>query len=410
MAPVSRTGVRFWRRSRWFSKKKFMNARALVGWAVAVAAAAGGVWWWSSHTGAGGPGGAGKTASAPRVQAVTVVTVTQQDMPVTVEAAGTVVPLNTVEVRPQVSTTVRSVAIREGQFVRQGEVLFTLDDRSDQANLEKARATLLRDQATLADLERQWRRNQELLGQNFVSQGTVDSLRAQRDAQLALVASDKAAVRAAEVSLGYNTVRSPLNGRAGAIAVHPGSLVTPTGAALVTISQIDPIAISFTLPEAQLPALLGDGPQRRDSLPVSVLRKNADGGDAAPMTGRLSFLDNTVDSSSGTIKLKAELANPAQALWPGQYVTVRLTLRTLKAVAVLPQAALILKSEARQVYVVGADHTVRLRTVTLLHGAGLWAAVAGVQPGEKVVLEGKENLRPGASVHDTAASHAGAGA
>ncbi len=410
MAPVLRTGVRFWRRSRRLAKKKFMNARALGGWTAVAAVVAGGVWWWSSHTGAGGPAGAGKAASAPQVQAVTVVTVAQQDMPVTVEAAGTVVPLNTVEVRPQVSTTVRSVAIQEGQFVHQGDLLFTLDDRADQANLEKAKATLLHDQATLADLERQWRRNQELLGQNFVSQGAVDSIRAQRDAQLALVASDKAAVRAAEVNVGYNTVRSPLNGRAGAIAVHPGSLVTPTGAALVTISQIDPIAVSFTLPEAQLPALLGDGPQRRDSLPVQVLRKNADGGTAAPLSGRLSFLDNTVDSTSGTIKLKAALANPNQALWPGQYVTAQLTLRTLKAVAVLPQAALIIKGEVRQVYVVGADHTARLRSVTLLHSAGLWAAVSGVQPGEKVVLEGKENLRPGASVHDTAASSAGAGA
>jgi RND family efflux transporter MFP subunit len=225
-----------------------------------VAVVAAGGWWWQ---GRGGSARAQRVARGQRArsQAVTVFTVRQQDMPVQAEAAGTVVPLNTVEVRPQVSTTVRSVAIQEGQFVRQGELLFTLDDRSDQANLEKARATLLRDQATLADLERQWRRNQELLAQNFVSQGALDSVQAQRDAQLALVASDKAAVRAAEVSLGYNTVRAPLSGRAGAIAVHPGSLVSPTGDPLVTISQIDPIGVSFTLPEAQLPALLGEGPR-----------------------------------------------------------------------------------------------------------------------------------------------------
>lgn len=377
-----------------------MNARARLGWTVVVAlVAAGGWWWWQERGGSaeGTPGGKG--GAAAHSQAVTVFTVRQQDMPVQVEAAGTVVPLNTVEVRPQVSTTVRSVAIQEGQFVHQGELLFTLDDRSDQANLEKARATLLRDQATLADLERQWRRNQELLAQNFVSQGALDSVQAQRDAQLALVASDKAAVRAAEVSLGYNTVRAPLSGRAGAIAVHPGSLVSPTGDALVTVSQIDPIGVSFTLPEAQLPALLGDGPAQRQALAVTVLRKSADGGDAAPLTGQLSFLDNTVDSTSGTIKLKARLANPAQALWPGQYVTVRLTLRTLKDVAVLPQAALILQGEARQVYGVGADQKVALRPVTVLNNDGALAAVSGVKPGERVVMEGKENLRPGGSVH-----------
>ncbi|KAB0584500.1 efflux RND transporter periplasmic adaptor subunit [Ideonella dechloratans] len=379
-----------------------MNTRARMGWTVVVAVVAAGGWWWQGRGGSGEAGPAGKAGAAPHSQAVTLVTVRQQDMPVQAEAAGTVVPLNTVEVRPQVSTTVRSVAIQEGQFVHQGDLLFTLDDRSDQANLEKARATLLRDQATLADLERQWRRNQELLAQNFVSQGALDSVQAQRDAQVALVASDKAAVRAAEVSAGYNTVRAPLSGRAGAIAVHPGSLVSPTGDPLVTISQIDPIGVSFTLPEAQLPTLLGDGDgpqQQRTPLGVTVLRKAADGGEAAPMTGQLSFLDNTVDSTSGTIKLKARLANPAQALWPGQYVTVRLTLRTLKDAAVLPQAALIIKGDDREVYVVGADQKADLRPVKVLNNDGAWAAVSGVKPGEQVVMEGKENLRPGGSVH-----------
>ncbi|MCO5979354.1 efflux RND transporter periplasmic adaptor subunit [Ideonella oryzae] len=387
-----------------------MNARARMGWTVVVAVVAAGGWWWQGRGGSGDGAAGGKAGAAAHSQAVTLVNVRQQDMPVQAEAAGTVVPLNTVEVRPQVSTTVRSVAIQEGQFVHQGDLLFTLDDRSDQANLEKARATLLRDQATAADLERQWRRNQELLAQNFVSQGALDSVQAQRDAQVALVASDKAAVRAAEVGLGYNTVRAPLSGRAGAIAVHPGSLVSPTGDPLVTISQIDPIGVSFTLPEAQLPTLLGDGAQQRTPLAVTVLRKAADGGEAAPMTGQLSFLDNTVDSTSGTIKLKARLANPAQALWPGQYVTVRLTLRTLKDAAVLPQAALIIKGDDREVYVVGADQKASLRPVKVLNSDGAWAAVSGVKPGEQVVMEGKENLRPGGSVHVAPAASGAAGA
>lgn len=387
-----------------------MNTRARMGWTVVVAVVAAGGWWWQGRGGSGDAAAGGKAGAAAHSQAVTLVTVGQQDMPVQAEAAGTVVPLNTVEVRPQVSTTVRSVAIQEGQFVHQGDLLFTLDDRSDQANLEKARATLLRDQATLADLERQWRRNQELLAQNFVSQGALDSVQAQRDAQLALVASDKAAVRAAEVSVGYNTVRAPLSGRAGAIAVHPGSLVSPTGDPLVTVSQIDPIGVSFTLPEAQLPTLLDDGPQQRTPLAVTVLRKAADGGEATPMTGQLSFLDNTVDSTSGTIKLKARLANPAQALWPGQYVTVRLTLRTLKDVAVLPQAALIIKGDDREVYVVGSDQKATLRPVKVLNNDGAWAAVSGVKPGEQVVMEGKENLRPGGSVHVAPAAGAASAA
>ena len=233
-----------------------MKKSSLVWMGAAVAAlVSGGAWWRSQGGGAAAPESA---ASAPKpAQTVVLATVKRQDMPVSVEAAGTVVSLNSVDLRPQVTTTVREVLVREGQAVRQGQLLFRFDDRADAANLAKARAQLLRDQATLADLERQWARAQELRAQNFISQGAADTVQANLEAQRAAVAADQAAVQASEVALSYGTLRAPLSGRAGLVNVNPGSLVTPTGATpLVTIAQIDPIGVSFTLPEGQLAALL----------------------------------------------------------------------------------------------------------------------------------------------------------
>jgi RND family efflux transporter MFP subunit len=158
---------------------------------------------------------------------------------------------------------VRAIAFKEGQLVRKGDVLFSFDDRADQANLDKARAQLVRDQATLADLDRQWKRAQDLRAQNFIAQAAADSVLSQLEAQRAAVVSDDAAVKAAQVAVSYSTLRAPLTGRAGLINVNPGSLVAPATATttppLVTISQIDPIAVSFSVPEAQLAALLRGG-------------------------------------------------------------------------------------------------------------------------------------------------------
>jgi RND family efflux transporter MFP subunit len=370
----------------------------LVG-GVVVAVVVGGGLWWRSHQ-ASGPAkatvGAGLIQSQRGPQAVTVFTVVQQDVPVTVQAAATVVPLNTVELRPQQTTTVRRVAIREGQAVRQGDLLFTLDDRTDQANLDKARATLLRDQATLADLKRQWQRAVDLQAQQFVAQGAVDTALSLFEAQQALVASDAAAVRAAEATRNQGSLYAPLSGRTGAITVHEGSLVTPAGAALVTISQIDPIGVSFSLPQDQLAGALS-------GVVGHALQVKAAG---AVHTGKVSFMDNTVDVSTGTLRLKGELPNPGPALWPGQDVVVSMTLDTLRGASVVPQSALIVNGDNRQVYVVDAQGLAQLRKVQLRFNAGAMVAVEGVQVGEQVVLEGKQNLRPGTPVKVQAAGAA----
>jgi RND family efflux transporter MFP subunit len=396
-----------------------------------VALVAAGAYWLQQRRAAVSAGDAAATgASAPgATQTVSVIAAQQRDLPVTVEAAGTVVSLDTVDIRPQISGSVAEVVVREGQFVRRGDVLFRLDDRTDRANLERARAQWLRDQASLADLDRQLVRAQDLRAQNFIAQSAVDSVLAQVEAQRAAVAADQAAIRSSEVALSFDTIASPLAGRAGAVVVYRGSLVQPTASAMVTISQIDPIGVSFTLPEVQLgPLLRASGMQQgmaapRNSTPAAGARSasaaassagggtivvslpNAERGRGAAanddMVGRITFVDNAVDSATGTIRVKGEVPNASHRLWPGQYVTVRMTLRTISNAIVIPQNALIIRGNERSVYVVKADATVEARPVQPRYNAGEVVAVDGLEAGEKVVVEGKQNLRPGSAVRET---------
>jgi RND family efflux transporter MFP subunit len=326
---------------------------------------------------------------------VTTVRALQRDLPVLLKAAGTVAPLTSVDVRSQVTSAVSSVHIREGQFVRAGELLFTLDSRTDEANVAKARAQLARDNAALADAQRQLARAQQLLSQNFLSQGALDTSRSQVDAQLALVAADQAAVDAARVALSYARVTAPNPGRAGAINVFPGSTVQANLTTLVTITQLDPIAVAFSIPQRNLGdalAALKDG-----GAPVSATL--ADG--AGTFGGRLKFVDNAVDASSGSVKVKAVFDNRDGKLWPGAYVEVSQTVSTLKDTVVVPLAAIIQSARGTIVYIVAEGKAVS-KPVQVLYAQGNDAAVSGVKAGDQVVLDGKQNLRPGATVVERA--------
>ncbi|MEY4752645.1 MAG: hypothetical protein RJA44_320 [Pseudomonadota bacterium] len=403
-----------------------------------LAALAGGAAWWNgqrSHSDTSAAPGAATTASGARSgpQSVSVVRAQQRDVPVTVEAAGTVVALDSVELRPQLSAVVRTVHVREGQFVRKGELMFSFDDSAERANLEKVRAQLQRDRVTLADLERQLKRALELRAQNFIAQSSADTLQTQVEAQRAAIQSDEAAIQASQVTLGYSQLRAPLSGRVGAISINPGSLVQPSGAALATINQIDPIGVSFTLPEAQLGAVLrsvgirkdrpakgaaaasaaGGAPEAALSVLLPSERGGRQPGEALP--GQLFFVDNAIDTATGTIRVKGALANARQQLWPGQYVTARLALRQIQDAIVIPQVALIQRGNERSVYVVGEDGLAQLRPVQSRYPFGELVVVEGLQAGEKVVTEGKQNLRPGTPVREVtpgakAASGAGAAA
>ena len=334
---------------------------------------------------------------------VTAVRAHKRDVDVTLEATGTVASLNSVDIRSQVSSVITKVNINEGQFVKAGELLFTLDSRTDEVNVAKARAQLAKDNAALADAQRQLARSRDLLAQNFISQGAVDTTQTLVDTQQSVVAADRAAVEAAKVALGYNRIVAPASGRAGAINVFAGTTVQPGGAVLVTITQLDPIAVSFSLPQRHL----NDALQALRAGGGKVLALLPEG--RAMVTGKLRFVDNAVDANSGTVRAKAQFDNHDDALWPGAFVTVRLTVQTLKDATVVPQAALIQSPRGTIVYTVDAQNKAVARPVEVVYASGLEAAVTGVQPGERVVVDGRQNLRAGAAVVERAASGAAGG-
>lgn len=350
----------------------------------------------------GGPGGPGGAGGPPPVS-VSVVPVRQRDMDVQVDLTGTVVPLASVDLRPQVTAAIRQVHVKEGQFVRAGDLLFTLDARSDEANVARLKAQLAKDEATLADNRRSLQRNQELLAQNFISQGVVDASRTQVEAQTAAVQASLAAVQAAQVTLGQTRITAPQAGRVGLVSVFPGSVVKANDTSLLTITQLDPVDVAFSLPQRYLAealaALKGGGTKV-----VARLPEQAGPGQA----GRLQFIDSAVDQASGTVKAKARFANPQQQLWPGAFVKLQISVRSIPGALVVPQPAIVQRPQGPVLYVV-VDGKAELKPVQVLHAQDGDAAVTGVKPGDKVVLDGRLNLRPGARVVERARDAAGKG-
>jgi RND family efflux transporter MFP subunit len=335
-------------------------------------------------------------ASAPMAPVnVTTVKAQKRDLPVAFKATGTVTPLTSVEVKAQVSNPVVKVHIQDGQFVRAGDLLITLDSRNEEANMAKARAQLAKDNASLADAQRQLTRAKQLLAQNFVSQGAIDSAQALVDAANATVAADQAAIDATKVALSNARVTAPLSGRAGAVNVSAGSAVQSNATPLVTITQLDPVGVVFSLPQRNLPdalaALKGDAGVVTATLP--------DG--AGTFKGRLRFVDNNVDAASGAIKVKADFANRDNKLWPGAFVDVALNVSTIKDAIVIPQAAIVQTARGSIVYVVEEDKAA-LRPVQLVTAQGSEAAITGIRAGDVVVMDGKQNLRPGTPIIDKA--------
>lgn len=340
-------------------------------------------------------------ASAP-LPPVTVSTVKAQkrDLPVTLKATGTVVPLTSVDIRSQVSSTVSKVHFSEGQFVKAGQLLFTLDARADEANAAKAQAQWAKDNASLSDARRQHERAKQLFAQNFISQGTVDTAQAQVDALTATLAADQAAIESTRVALTFSRITAPNAGRAGAVNVSTGSTVQANQTALVTITQLDPIGVAFNIPQRNLAGALAG--LKNGGAPVSALM--ADGGS---FQGRLQFVDNTVDLNSGTVKAKASFPNKDSKLWPGAFVEVSQTVTTLTDAVVVPQSAIITSARGTIVYVV-EDGKASLRPVKLLYAENGDAAVTGLKADEVIVMDGKQNLRPNSPVVERAKDPKGA--
>lgn len=354
---------------------------------VVVAAAAAG--WTISHRSAEPAKPAGPGQQGPTTVAITMAK--RQDVPVVLQANGTVTPLSTVDLHAQITSTIARVHIKEGQFVKAGDLMFSLDERSARANLDKAQAQVVRDQAALADVERQYQRAQDLLAQKFIAQSAVDTLKSQVESARALLNADRAAARSSGVDASYNSIRAPMAGRVGAINVFPGSLVQ-LATSLTTITQLDPITVAFTLPESALTSLLQA--QRAGSVAVKAI--SAEG--AQEVEGALSFIDNTVDPVAGVIRVKAQFSNRDTRLWPGQYVSTRLVAQVLKDVLVIPQNAIISNTRGTFVYTVDAEQKAKVVNIKRLHSFGESVAVSGLDGSEKIIVDGKQNLRPGGKV------------
>jgi len=354
---------------------------------VVIVGAALGSWWWL--------GSSRQEAQAKRAPAPTPVVTARaesRDVPVRIKANGTVTALQSVELRAQITSTVREVHIREGQNVQKGDLLFSFDARADEANIRKAQAQVEKDRADLATAQRNIERQRELFRQKFISQAALDTAQNQVDTLNGQLAVDQAALESTRVQRGYTEIRAPFSGRTGAIGVRSGSLVQPNSAVLVTIAQIDPITVSFTLPEKELPGLQ----QALRSSSVAVTAFSQEGGER--YTGKVTFVDNAVDTATGTIRVKAEFANPQARLWPGMYVNVEMAPRTLANATVIPAQAVQTGPENRFVYVVGDDRKVVSRPVKLAYLDEGFAVVDGLPAGTRVVVEGAQNLRPGSIV------------
>ena len=357
-------------------------------------------WWWWASTRPIANATTARTASPP--VSVTTAIVKQQDLPVSVIANGSVVALQAVDIRSQISSVIQSIHVAEGQAVGKGALLFVLDARTEQANLRKAEAQVLKSKSDLANAERNLIRQRELFQQKFISQSALDTAINQADVLKGQIAVDEGAAEASRVALTFTRIHAPFSGRTGAIAVRVGSLVQPNTPALVTVSQIDPIGVAFALPERELPHV--QRAMSKGSLPVSIEL-------SAPqkqiLTGKLTFIESTVDAASGTIAMKAAFANSEKLLWPGMFVNVSLTARTLPGALVVPVQAVQSGPERKFVYVVGEGNKVANVPVEVeLIQTGL-AAIKGVAAGARVVVEGAQNVRKDSTVAEGAAGKGG---
>ena len=368
--------------------------------------------------GRGGRGRGGDGGAAPVVTAK----VSERDVPVDIAAIGNIEAYAAISIRSQVTGQLTEVAFREGDFVSRGQQLFTLDRRPIEAALAQAEANLTRDKALLAQAEAQLSRDaagaeyqqlaaerqNQLRDRGIISRDQAEQAAAQADATAALVKADRAniesakaqlvaqqaAVDNARVQLEYTVIHSPIDGRSGSLSVKVGSLITANQTELTTIARVQPVFVTFTVPAVHLPTIkkhMADG-----SLPVTAVPQDAD---AQPASGILTFVDNAVDVTTDTIKLKATLPNPDRRLWPGQFARITLRLSTLNHATVVPSQAVQTGQDGQYVFVVKQDSTVEQRPITVAQRVGDDIVVdKGVTPGEVVVTEGQLRLEPGSRV------------
>lgn len=334
--------------------------------------------------------------SLPAAVSVRVATVRRGAITTSVTNIGTVQALNTVLVRPRVDGVIDRVLFKEGQIVSQGEILVKLDPLPFEAQLRVSRAQLAKDTALLSNAKVDLERYEGLVQADSIATQTRDTAQSLVEQLTAAIANDAAQVDLARLSLSYTTIRAPIRGRVGARLIDAGNIVHITDTnGLVVITQVSPIAVNFAVPQERLPDLRAA--QRRGPIQVTVLDEA--GGPGAG-SGEVILLDNQIDPTTGTIRCKAQFPNVNDALWPGQFVTVRAELRTLPDALTVPTVAVQNGSEGPYVYVIGAGDRVKVRDVRIGSIEGDQTVVAnGLSAGEYAVTEGQFRLEPNALVH-----------
>ena len=327
---------------------------------------------------------------------VTSVVVEKKDVPLIIEATGTIVSNSIVDIRPMVTNTVAKIEVKDGQEVKAGDLLFTLDDRNDKANYEKLKA--LAD-----DAQKQYLRAKELVAKNFISQAGLET-------SLANAKSAQAAARAAEVQLSFDYIRSPIDGRAGIVNVFPGSLVqasnvvttatsstaTSSVGSMVTITQLNPINVQFVIPEKDIPIIL------ENQLDGDAMNVKVTVGESGQKTyeGKVIVVDNQVDPSIAAVRVKAQIPNQEKTLLPGQFARVSLVANTLKDALAVPSQAVVINPRGKLVYVIDKDGKAVSKPIKVVYEYQGLTVVTGIEPGDRVVVEGKQNLRPGSKVRE----------
>ena len=340
-----------------------------------------------------------EVAAAPQQQMammvpVTVGTATQKTVPVEVRAIGTVETYFTVTVKSQIDGALEKAYFTQGQDVKKGQLLYTIDRSPFEATLHQLEANLARDSAQAKNARVQSERYATLQQQGVVSKDQYDTFRTNAEALDATVRADQAAIENAKINLGYCSIYSPMEGRSGSLLLQPGNLVKNNDTSLVVINQIAPIYVDFSVPEKYLAQIRGYGARSRLRVTATI-----PGQENRPLEGVLDFINNTVDNTTGTIMLKGTFENEEKRLWPGQFVNVVLDLSELANATVVPSQAVQTGQNGQYVFVVKTDHSVDMRPVVSgVTVEGETVIAKGVEPGAVVVTDGQLMLFPGARV------------
>jgi membrane fusion protein, multidrug efflux system len=333
--------------------------------------------------------------SAPQAVPVVATAVARKAMPVRLEAIGTVQPIATVVVKSRIDGQIVKVPIHDGQEVKAGDTLFVLDSRAVEAQARQAEAQLARDRAQLANAKREAERQAQLVSKNYTAAATYETAQTNAATLEATVRADEAALDNMKVQITYYTITTPIDGHVGAVLLKVGNNVKANDTiTLATVNQLHPIYVAFSVPQRELPAI-------REASVGHELQVTATvpGDSGAPETGKLAFIDNAVDSTTGTIALKAVFDNANDHLWPGQFVNASLTLRVEPNALVIPTQAVQVGQNGSYVYVINADKTAEPRDVTIRRSVGADSVIAkGLSEGEQVVTDGQLRLTKGTLV------------